>query len=92
MKLSVSFIEAQNVGTQKHLVCTDEIVQKAADALSQKIALKLLECFDLSKSANADFLLLSDLMYRKNGRTTPEDILQQMEFNVNVKVGVRTNG
>lgn len=92
IELFLSFIEVQNYDTDIRIKCTDPIVIAAAKQLESIIEDYLTQSFELSKSSDADFMLLTNMVYRKMGRKMPSDTLKQIDFQVNVKTTVNENG
>lgn len=89
--LILAFVEAQGVGGNDRLTCNHPAVKKAATALAKKLEEDLTECYELSLQTGADFLGLENVLYRRVGRTLPENCLSDISFETSCVAVVREN-
>lgn len=90
-KLVLAFVEAQGINTDEKLTCNHPAVKRAAEELATKMGNTLTECYRLSVASGADFLGLENAVYRKVGRTLPENCLDLISFEGTYEAVVREN-
>lgn len=90
-KLVLAFVEAQGVNTDEKLTCNHPAVKKAGNELARRMENSLRECFRISRETGADFLGLENEVYRKIGRTLPENCLDLISFEASYSAKVREN-
>ena len=89
-ELKVSFVEHTGEDGARLSPASDEI-KRAADLLADELEDALRGLFALSVRQNADMLGLTDAVFKKLGRDTPEDCLGRIAFDCSVEVTVKEN-
>lgn len=90
-KFTLAFVEAQGVNSKDKLTCNHPAVKQAANDLTANMEKSFYDCYALSKSTGADFLGLENAVYRKVGRTLPENCLDLISLEVDYDATVREN-
>ena len=89
-ELKVSFVESTGEDGARLSPASDEI-KRAADLLADELESAIRGLFALSVRQNADMLGLTDAVFKKLGRDTPEDCLGRIAFDCSVEVTVKEN-